>query len=367
MSPRPPISIRTVSSPQRLSALALAMLLAAQSGASQTSSPARLAQAADQLSTWTVTSGSADELSRYEGTVEAVRQTVVAAQVAGAVVALPVKAGDRVKAGQLLVRLDARAAEQQAGAAAAQVEAARAAQQAATLEVQRQRLLFQSRFISQAALDQAEAQYRSASAQAAAQLATAQAARTESSYFTVKAPYDGVVSEVPVMPGDMALPGRTLLTLFDPASLRVAVAIPESVAARLRSTPSAVPAVELGGTSQRRVTPIRWEVLPAADPVTHTVTVRLELPGGSGAAPGAFARAWLPVAEPLDQSRVLIPTRALIQRAELKGVYVIDAQGRPLLRQVRVGPVRGDQTEILSGLARGERVALDPQAAARRP
>src|SRR5690606_36380204 len=92
---------------------------------------AGLAQAADLASAV----ASADGLARadgYDGTVEAVRQTVVAAQVPGAVVALPVKAGDQVKAGQVLLRLDARAAEQQAGAAAAQVLAARAAQDAAT-------------------------------------------------------------------------------------------------------------------------------------------------------------------------------------------------------------------------------------------
>ncbi|MDG0857028.1 biotin/lipoyl-binding protein, partial [Roseateles puraquae] len=80
------------------------------------------AHAADTLATWTVASSNLQGQSSHDGTVEAVRQTVVAAQVAGAVVALPVKAGDRVKAGQLLARLDARAAEQQAGAATAQVE-----------------------------------------------------------------------------------------------------------------------------------------------------------------------------------------------------------------------------------------------------
>ena len=63
--------------------------------------------AADTLATWTVASSNLQGLSSHDGTVEAVRQTVVAAQVAGAVVALPVKAGDRVKAGQLLARLEA--------------------------------------------------------------------------------------------------------------------------------------------------------------------------------------------------------------------------------------------------------------------
>ncbi|NCT84522.1 MAG: efflux RND transporter periplasmic adaptor subunit, partial [Comamonadaceae bacterium] len=248
-----------------LPALALALLIAA--------APALARD--DALATWPVTAGARQGLSSHDGTVEAVRQTVVAAQVAGAVVALPVQAGHRVKAGQMLLRLDARAAEQQAGAAAAQVEAARAAQHAATLELQRQRQLFASRFISQAALDQAEAQFRSSTAQADAQVAAARAARTESGYFVVKAPYDGVVAEVGVMPGDMALPGRPLVTLFDPAALRVAVALPESAAAALRGRLGTPVSLELNG--QRLAAP-RWELLPAADPATHTVTVRVELP-----------------------------------------------------------------------------------------
>lgn len=327
-----------------------------------------LARAERALDTWTVSPSSAQGLASHDGTVEAVRQTVVSAQVAGAVTALPVKAGDRVKAGQVLARLDARAAEQQAGAAAAQVEAARAAQQAAALEVQRQRQLFASRFISQAALDQAEAQFKTTTAQANAQVAAAQAARTESGYFVVKAPYDAVVTEVGVMPGDMALPGRALVTLFDPAALRVAVAVPESSVTTLRSRLGAPVGVEVGG---QRLGTARWEVLPAADPVTHTVTVRIELPAGSAAAPGSFARAWLPggatgTGEAAIQ-RIHVPTRAVVQRAELKAVYTVGADGRPLLRQVRTGAVSGDQVEVLSGLKPGERIALDPQAAARRP
>lgn len=328
--------------------------------------PAQAGQAAAPLSTWTVAPVASATLASYDGTVEAVRQTTLSAQVAGAVVALPVKAGDRVKAGQLLVRLDARAAEQQAGAASAQVQAARAAQDAATSEVQRQRQLFQSRFISQAALDHAEAQYKAATAQAQAQVAAAQAAHTTTGYFAVKAPYDGVVTEVAVMLGDMAQPGRVLLTLFDPATLRVVAAVPESAALPLKVASQPAPTVELAAQPGRLLAPARWELLPAADPATHTLTVRLELPAGSAAVPGSFARAWLPVAG-AAAARLRVPTRALVQRAELKGVYVLDGEGRALLRQVRTGPALGDQTEILAGVAVGERIALDPQAAARRP
>jgi multidrug resistance efflux pump len=134
----------------------------------------------------------------------------------------------------VLVRLDARAAEQQAGAAAAQVQAARAAQEAATRELERQRQLFQKSYISQAALDRAEAQFKAAQAGAAAQLASAGAARTQSDFYSIKAPYDGIVADVAVVLGDMAMPGRPLLTLYDPAALRVTAAVPQSAAAAHR-------------------------------------------------------------------------------------------------------------------------------------
>ena len=161
------------------------------------------------------TSGSAQSIG-FDGVVEAVRQTVLAAQVAGAVVALDVKVGDAVKAGQVLARIDARAADQNTAASDAQVMAARAALDLAAKDLQRQQQLFQQSYISQAALERAESQFKSTQAQVAAQLAQAGATRTQSGFFVVKAPYTGIVSEVPIALGDMALPGRALVSMYDP-------------------------------------------------------------------------------------------------------------------------------------------------------
>jgi membrane fusion protein, multidrug efflux system len=302
------------------------------------------------------------ELSSYDGVVEAVRQTAIAAQVSGAVVALPVKAGDRVQAGQVLLRLDARAAQQTAAAGSAQVTAARAAQEAATRELDRQRQLFAKNYISRAALDRAEAQYKSAQAEVAAQLASAGAAHTQSDFYVIRAPYAGVVANVAVVLGDMAMPGRPLLTVYDPAALRVTAAIPQSVAARL--APDAAPQAEVPGTIARSA-PVRTQLLPTVDPATHTQELRLELPPRpSGVSPGMFARVWLPLAAP-GQPRIYVPAAAVFKRAELTAVYVVGSDGKPFLRQVRVGPAEADRVEVLSGVSAGERVALDPQAAGR--
>ena len=163
-------------------------------------------------------------MSGFDGVVQAVRQTAVAAQVAGAVVALDVKAGDTVKAGQVLLRLDARAAEQTAAAGAAQVQAARAALEVATRDFERQKQLFDTAVTSARPRSiEPNRSTRRRRREAAAQLAQAGAARTQSGFYVVKAPYAGVVAEVAVVLGDMAMPGRALLTLYDPAALRVSV------------------------------------------------------------------------------------------------------------------------------------------------
>jgi len=324
----------------------------------------------------TVGTAGAGQSTGFDGVVEAVRQTVLAAQVAGAVVALDVKVGDAVKAGQVLARIDARAANQNTAASEAQVLAARAALDMATKDLERQKQLFQKSYISQGALERAESQFKSTQAEVAAQLAQAGATRTQSGFFVVKASYAGIVSEVPVALGDMAMPGRALVSMYDPTSLRVTVSVPQSVALGLQK--DAAVRVQLPGLPAGRdwVTPSRTIVLPTVDPGTHTVQLRLELPPltplapgtavGSAAvlAPGLFARAWLPGAVG-GPARLSVPARAVVRHAEMTGLYVVGADGRPVLRQVRLGSTQGESVEILSGVSAGERIALDPQAAAR--
>lgn len=314
----------------------------------------------------------ATQASGFDGVVEAVRQTVVAAQVPGAIVALLVKAGDRVQAGQLLVRIDARAADQTAAAGDAQVQAARANLEVAAREVERQRQLFRQNYISQAALDRAEAAFKAGQAGANALIAQAGAARTQSGLHLVRAPFAGVVADVPVALGDMAMPGRALLTLYDPAALRVTASVPLSALGRAGSVPQArIELPGLGGGAWLQ--PAAVQVLPAADAATHTVPLRASLPAMAGDAtapvPGMFARLWLTLPRAAGAAAapalLQVPASAVVRRAELTGVYVLDAAGHPLLRQVRLGRAAGDRVEVLSGLVRGERVATDPQAAAR--
>ncbi len=313
--------------------------------------------------TATVEASNSAAASTYEGTVEAVRHAVVAAQVPGAVVSLLVKVGDTVRAGQTLVRIDARAAEQGAAASAAQVAAARAALDVAAQDLARKRALFQKNYIAKAALEQAEAQYRSAQAQVNAQAAQAGAARTQTGFHVATAPFDGVVSVVSVERGDMAMPGRPLLTVYDPRALRVSAAVPsDALADGARGA-----RVQLGDRAQA-IEPLRVQVLPTVDPASLTRQVRADLPAGLSAVPGQFARLWLAGASSSALPavpRLWVPARAVVRRSEMTGVYVLGPQGEPLLRQVRLGAVQGDRIEMLAGVSAGERVVTEPQAVLR--
>ncbi|HMN75065.1 MAG TPA: efflux RND transporter periplasmic adaptor subunit [Burkholderiaceae bacterium] len=319
------------------------------------------------LATAPVQAAGAAQGRTFDAVVEAVRQTIVAAQVAGAVTALDVKAGDSVKAGQVLARIDARAALQTAASSQAQVRSAQAMLEVARKEYERQQQLFKKDYISQAALERAESQFKAAQAQAAAQLAQAGAAHTQSGFYVVRAPYAGVVAEVPVAVGDMAMPGRALATIYESGALRVTAAVPQSALGGGTQAGAAKGAkVEFAGLPADR----RWlvapsvQVLPTVDAATHSVTLRIPLPADfEGVAPGSFARIWLPGAGE-GATRLAIPASAVVRRAEMTGVYVVDAKGVPQLRQVRLGRAAGDSVEVLAGVSAGERVALDPQAAA---
>lgn len=333
-------------------------------------SPAGLAAAPESLVTAQVRAIDMAGTASFDAVVEAVRQTVVAAQIAGAIVALDVKPGDAVKAGQVLLRIDSRAADQMAAASEAQVQAADAALAVAAKEFERQQQLFEQRYISQTALDRAEAQYKASQAQARARIAEASATRTQSAYFVVRAPYAGVVAKVPVVLGDMALPGLPLLTLYDPKALRVTAAVPQDEVSGLTEQLRQSIKVELPGrgSGSSWLTPAHVRVLPTVDAATHTAELRLDLPALAAAVPGMFARVWLPAAAGKDTaaaSRLYVPARAIVRRAEMSGLYVMDSNGRPRLRQVRPGPRLKDEIEILTGVNAGEQVVLDPDAAAR--
>ena len=319
------------------------------------------------LATIAVGQSAANGYYLADGKIEAIRETSIAAQVSGQVIERTVRAGDRVKIGQVLVRIDPRAAQQSQAAAAAQLAAAQAQLVAAEKNLVRTKELVEQKFMSSAMLDKVEADYRAAQETVQALRAQKAGAATQTGWHTLSAPFDGIVTTTSTEVGDTAMPGKPLLQLHDPSAMRVALNVPAAVVSQLDRTRAA--SIEIPDVTGDEATPRAGPivVVSAADPVNHTQLVRIELPRNLAQLhPGLFARVKLPLGSAANElsARLTIPVSALVVRGDLRAVYVVGDK-TVTFRQVRIGRVQADQIEILSGLSAGERVALDPVAAAR--
>jgi RND family efflux transporter MFP subunit len=314
----------------------------------------------------------------FDATVQAVRQSVVASQVQAQIVALTIKAGDRVAAGAVLATLDSRIAQQQSAAARASLSASQAELTVARADLDRTRLLVDKNFISRAALDQSQARYSAALANAEAAARQAEASGVQAGLHRLTAPFSGRIAAVTAEVGEIAQPGRPLATLYDPSALRVVADVPEPLGRRVTADTRARVLLPVAGGPDRELVPVRVTPLPAIDPQTRTMAIRLDLPGNADdLVPGQYARIVLEIApdaigttgagaDTAPAPRLSVPRSALAVRGEMRGVYVVGADGTPRLRQVRPGRELGaDRIEILAGLSPGETVAVDANAAAR--
>ena len=354
--------------PLLLSALALALAAAAHAvPASSAAAPA--------VPTFAVGASTLSSGFVLEGVLQAQQQVSVSSQAAGRVLALAVKAGDRVKAGQVLARIDDR--ELQAGVAGGEagVAQAQAALVQAEQNAQRTRDLRAQGFLSAAALDGATAQLKAAQAA----LQQAQAGRSQAAlargHATVTAPFDGIVLATVVDAGDLATPGRPLLTLYAPGRLRAVVQLPASRSAAARASSR----VDVTLPDGRQLQPTQRTELPGTDAVSQTVEWRLDLPTANPAAPGSapalqpgqpvrvgfsgFSGAPAGSAPVAGAASLVIPTSAVLVRGELTAVYAVDTAAgasRFVLKAVRLGAAQGSQVPVLAGLKAGERIATDP-------
>ena len=300
--------------------------------------------------------------TEWNGVVQAVQDSTLAAQVQGRIEELRVKAGDSVQAGQVLAVIDARETAAGLAQARARLAQARAAEAGARVAHDRNQRLFEQGFISKSSLDATATQLEAAQAGVAEALAVVERQSVAGSYTVIRAPYDGVVADVLVELGEIAQPGRDLMRMHAPQALRVSLRVPTRYAARLDAGSVAVvqlsdaPIAANSGQAWSQPLPIRQ--MPNADPGSATVELRIDLPQGVGQSlrPGAYLR----VATFQARGRgVFVPASAVLSRGELEAVYVA-ASDAFVLRAVRLGALDGDAREVLAGLQAGERVAADP-------
>lgn len=317
---------------------------------------AATAQAAGPLAVAPVQYREVVQTYSADGLVEAVRQSTVSAQIGGRVKEINFDVGDRVNKGQVILRIDEREAVQALAGSQAQVLQAQANMHNAQAAYERARQLFAQKFISQAALDKAQADYKIALAQAAASEASTGQASLAHGYTAVIAPYSGIVAARLVEVGELVMPGKPLMTGFDPSEMRVVASVPQDKLVDIGAHPEAM--VE-APSLDRWIKPASITLQPVADARTHSTQVRVYLPKDeAGVYPGMFVRTHFAIGK---ASRLVIPASAVLRRGEVVAVYVVGENETVKLRQVRLGEAAADgSVEVLAGLSQGEKVALDP-------
>jgi RND family efflux transporter MFP subunit len=287
------------------------------------------------------------------GALEPAQRAVLAAQSSGSVEWLQAELGDRVRRGQLLLRVQARDLQDTVASSSSALDAAERARELAERQLERTRQLVSSGTLAQNDLEVAENQLAAAEAQRDQARSALAGARERLGGALLRAPFDGVISERNVSQGDVVAPGAPLLTLIDPTSMRLRANVPSralpllAVGTDVEFTLRGLPDQTFHGSIER--------VGPAADAATRQIPVLVSLPNPTGQlVAGLFAEG-----------------RIAVQRAQglvLPSAALEDAQGRPKVRRVGAGRVEivdvtlgiedaaGERVQITSGLAPGDRV-----------
>lgn len=293
-------------------------------------------------------------VSAYSGEVRPRHEPLLSFRVPGKMVARTVDAGARVRAGDVLARLDPGDNALAAAAARAQLAGAASERDLARAELERTRGLRERQFVSAQALEQRENAHRAAQARWEAAAAQAEVSANAAAYTVLRADHDGVVSAVLAEPGQVLAAGQAVLRLAREEEKEVVIALPEGRLAGIR--PGQAAQVRLWSAPARVLAGKVREVAPVADPATRTFAVKVALPGaGRDVALGATASVAFAAAGP--RAVALLPATAVMPLQGGAGVWVVDSRtSQVVLHPVEVGTYREDGVVILAGLAEGDRV-----------
>jgi RND family efflux transporter MFP subunit len=288
------------------------------------------------------------------GTIRAVHETAIGSKLLARVVEVNLKAGQHVKAGDVLVQLDdadLKAKLQQAEAAAASAEAA---YNQAVVDEERYASLVKTGAVSRQEYDKMATTRKSLEAELRRAKETVNEVQATLDWATIRSPIDGTVIDKKVDAGDMVGPGQLLVTLYDPKQMQLVASVRESLAQRLHVGDDLD--VEFQGL-QKRCSGSVSEIVPEAQAASRAFLVKVTGPCPKGVYTGMFARMFIP----LDEEAVLVvPRRAVRQIGQLELVDVVDGN-RTVRRAVRCGRRFDGDLEILSGLRAGENVSVpDP-------
>ena len=297
--------------------------------------------------------GTAD--SGYSGEIRARHESTLGFRVAGRVIERFKDAGDRVRKGDALARLEADDAALSAASSRAQLESARTEYEQSKLDFARAEKLFARRFISQAEFDRDRVSLDGSRARFVAAQSQNDLAANQQAYTVLRAPHDGVVTEIGVEAGEVVNAGQRAAVVAADGEREVAISIPESRLAEIRAVKDVQ--VELWAHPGRQYAGRIREIAPMTDGTTRQYTARIAINDPDAAIElGMTARVRMQESRGTAASYRL-PLTALLQKAGQSNVWVVAKDSsRVALRRVEIADMDQDSVIVGSGLKTGETV-----------
>lgn len=293
-------------------------------------------------------------ISTAPGTIIAAQQAQIASRLTGFIREINVQEGQNVVAGQRLFTVDPADIQGQVTQARSGLAQAEATFADARNDYQRFGALYKEEAIPKQQWDKVRLQHDIARQQVTAARAGLAAANAQMRYATLTAPFSGVITQKMANAGDLATPGRPILILENQSSLQVQANVSSEVFARLKQGENVL--MQVNGADQSIPGKIA-RLVPTADPITHTYLVKIDLPANTQLRSGMYVLVSFVTGE---REGLRVPLSAVLDRAGIPGVFVVDMQDIAHYRMVRVGDRREGQAEIQSGLTAGERIVVSP-------
>ncbi len=285
----------------------------------------------------------------WPGTVKSRTVADIAPRLTARILEIKVNAGDAVKKGDVIARLDERDLRAREKAANAALAGANA--QATRVSADKKRIsgLYEKEAATRESYDAVIALEKETQARVKQATGTLNEIRTRLADTLLLAPFDGTVVKRLKQPGDMGLPGVAVVTMQIPHGLRLEVEVPAACAGEFSINKMVT--VRIDTLNQTFNAPID-EIIPEMDAQTHSQLIKIGLPAIEGLKPGHFG--WLEQACG-QHTALLIPVSAVQHLGQLEVVKVL-SDGQQSMRHIRTGKTFGDQIEVISGLRAGETV-----------
>ena len=306
-----------------------------------------------KVTTITIEQRRLDRLTELTGEVVSDDTLVLSSRISGVLTDVTVNIGDEVVTGQVLARIDSARVEGDIRSAQANLGVTKAELANAQNEFNRAQTLLKKNAGTQRTFDTAKASLDVARANVNRAQAVLDTAMAEQQYVNLASPSSYVVVERMLDPGEMAGPGLPILRLASIDNVVFESSLPSTLFSTVNEGDDII--VRLDGASKDLPGTIA-RIVPVADPITRTHTIRIAFQQSTDIFPGQYGRLLVPYK---TTGALTVPSSVLVNRAGVVGGFVV-SKNQASFRTIRTGTRFGEWYEILSGLKGGERLVVNP-------